>query len=314
MSTLLERALQMDNLRLAWEEVAENEGSAGVDRISLRVWRRTWEERLVNLARLVRANTYKPKRLRLRRIPKRNRREKRILRIPTVTDRVLQRAVLQVLYPVLEPRFANCSYGYRPRRGLKQAVQQIIVLRENDYGWLLDADIDAFFDNVNHEVLISFLRCDLPDTSLFPLIAGWLELSRSDLKPGMHSKPGSVPKGIPLGSPLSPMWANVYLHRLDQAIMQRGWPMVRYADDFVVFASSSEEAQTIYTEVEAILASLLLRYEPSKTRLASFEEGFDFIGVHFEGDEYSYTYLDKEIKVSGDQVDMLFSQYGPDYW
>jgi len=304
MIRLLEQALEMSNLRDAWEEIAKNKGMAGVDRVSVARWQRNWEERLVGLVAAVRANTYQPRKLRLKRIPKRSRREFRILRIPTITDRVLQRAILQVLHPVFEPRFLRGSFGYRPRRGLKQAVQRILALRENDYRWLLDADIDAFFDNVDHALLLDFLRRDLPDDSLFPLITRWLELGR--IRPDKAI-------GIPLGSPLSPLWANVFLHRLDVSIARRGWPLVRYADDFVVFAASREEAQNIYMEVEKTLAAIKLRYEPAKTRLASFEEGFDFIGVHFEGDEYSYIYMDKEVKVGGNKVDLLFSDYGPEY-
>lgn len=304
MPTLLEQALEMKNLRTAWEEMAENKGIPGVDGLSIRVWRRNWEERLVNLACSVRANTYAPKKLRLRRIPKRNRREFRTLRIPALNDRVLQRAVLQVLYPVFEPRFLDCSYGYRPGRGLDDAVQRILVLRENDYRHILDADIDAFFDSVDNTLLLNFLQRDLPDDSLLPLITRWLELGRNDPRKAI---------GIPLGSPLSPLWANVFLHRLDRAMSHRDRDLVRYADDFIVFASSRKEAQIVYQEVEEILVSLKLQYEPAKTRLTSFDKGFDFIGVHFAGDEYSYIYMDKEVKVHGDEVDWLFSRYRPEY-
>ncbi len=310
MTTLLEQSLELDNLRRAWEAIEDNQGIPGLDKVSIRRWRRNWEERLANLADAVRCNTYQPKKLHKQRIPKRDRREFRVLRIPTVTDRVLQRAVLQVLHPVFEggrqnrPVFLDCSYGYRPGRGLREAVQRIIVLRENGYRWLLDADIDEFFDSVDHTLLLEFLRHDLPDASLLPLIERWLDLGRADPRRAV---------GISLGSPISPLWANIFLHRLDVSIQRSGWPLVRYADDFIVFAESQTQAAHIHEEVGKVLASLHLQYEPHKTRLCCFDEGFDFIGVHFEGDEYSYTYLDKEIKVSGSEVDMLFSQYGPEY-
>lgn len=160
---MLQQALEPDNLRLAWDEIADNKGISGVDRVSIRRWRRNWEERLVKLSRQVRRNTYKPHPLRVRRIPKKNRREKRVLRIPTVTDRVLQRAVLEVLYPIFEAQFLDCSFGYRPGRGLQDAVERILVLRVNDYAHVLDADIDDFFNQVDHALLLDFLRADLPD-------------------------------------------------------------------------------------------------------------------------------------------------------
>ncbi|MCI0519008.1 MAG: group II intron reverse transcriptase/maturase [Chloroflexi bacterium] len=302
--TLLQRALEPHNLRLAWEEVADNQGIPGVDRVSIRAWRRNWEERLVQLSRAIRSNAYRPKPLRLRRIPKSDRRLQRILRIPTVTDRVLQRAVLQALYPVCEPRFLDCSFGYRPGVGLKDAVEHILVLRENGFRHLLDADIDDFFNSVDHAILIEFLQADLPDGSLFPLIKLWLECGRSQPEQAA---------GIPMGSPLSPLFANVYLHRLDQVLLDFGYHPVRYADDFIVCVKSPSEAETVYHQVEAALEVLKLRFEPAKTRLTSFDLGFEFIGVHFEGDAYSYTWQDKEIQVSGDQVDWLFGVYGPQY-
>ncbi len=304
MKTLLEQALHPENLRDAWEAVASNEGSAGVDSLSIRRWQRNWEERLVSLAMDVRGNRYRPHKLRLRRIPKEQPGEWRLLRIPTVTDRVLQRAVLQTLYPVFEPRFLSCSFGYRPHHGLKQAVEHILVIRENGYTQVLDADIDAFFDSVDHCILLDFLHHDLPDGSLLPLVTRWLEMAA----PG----PGRA-VGIPLGSPLSPLWANVLLHRLDLAVIQAGWQMARYADDFVVFAENRLRVEAAFKEVERILGSLHLRYESRKTRLTSFAEGFDFIGVHFEGDEYTYFCMEKEVKVHGKHVDILFNNYDPRY-
>lgn len=302
--SLLRQAVALPNLKQAWEEVAENKGIPGVDNVSIARWGRNWEARLHALADAVLRNTYRPRKLRVRRIPKKNRREYRELRIPTVTDRVLQRAVLQVLYPVFEPRFLDCSFGYRPQRGLKDAVERILVLRVNEYLHVLDADIDDFFNQVDHGLLLDFLRADLPDRSLLGLIQAWLRVGRPD--------PDEA-RGIPMGSPLSPLLANVYLHRLDCRVQALGFQMVRYADDFLVFAETRADAERAYREVEAILADLRLIYEPSKTRLTSFEEGFHFVGVAFQGDTYEYVWQNKRIEVSGTEVDWLFSRYGPDY-
>jgi group II intron reverse transcriptase/maturase len=301
---LMQKALEPANLRAAWEEVADNQGMAGVDQVSIRAWRRNWEERLVQLARSLRANTYQPKPLRLRRIWKRDRRSKRTLRIPTISDRVLQRAVLQVLYPIFEPQFLDCSFGYRPGLGLKDALERILVLRENGYRFVLDADIDNFFENVDHAVLVGPLHASLPDGTLNSVIDRWLECGRSQPERAV---------GIPLGSPLSPLFANIVLHNLDWAIIDAGYQMVRYADDFIVFAKTETETQRIYSQVQAALQVLKLRFKPSKTRLVSFDEGFEFIGVFFEGDTYTYTWEDKTICVQSAQADWLFSDFGPDY-
>ena len=302
--SLLTQATTQKNIRHAWKGIAANRGIAGVDNVSIRKWQRNWEERIVCLSEQARANTYKPKPLRVKRIPKRNRREWRVLRIPTVTDRVLQRAVLQVLYPILEEQFLSCSFGYRPGIGLKDAVERILVHRVNDYWWVLDADIDDYFNQVDHALLMKFLREDLPDQSLFQLIRSWLEISRPDPKEN---------KGLPMGSPISPAFANVFLHRLDQSIIQDGYQVVRYADDFLVFTQTEGYLLQAYQQVKKHLENLKLIYEPTKTRLTSFDEGFRFVGVWFQGDTYEYNYKEKRIEVEGQNVDWLFSQYGPDY-
>lgn len=302
--TLLRRAVALGNLSRAWEEVAENKGIPGVDNVSIKRWRRNREERIHTLARQVLTGTYRPRKLRLRRIPKKTPGEWRQLRIPTVTDRVLQRAVLQVLYPIYEPRFLDCSYGYRPGRSLADAVQRIILLRVNEYEHVLDADIDDFFNQVDHAILLDFLRRDLPDQSLLGLIRAWLKIGRSSR---------TEARGIPMGSPLSPLLANVYLHRMDVSIQELGYPLVRYADDFLVFAETEAGIRLAYRYVEKALARLKLVYEPAKTRLTTFEDGFTFVGVWFQGDSYEYEWEGKRIEVSGEEVDWLFSRYGPEY-
>ncbi len=302
--TLLTQTLHPDNLRRAWEAVADNGGIPGVDDVSIRTWRRTWEARLAELARAVRANRYRASPLRERRIPKTTPGEWRTLRIPTVTDRVLQRAVLQQLYPIVEPRFLDCSFGYRPGRGLRDAVRAITRLRRQGHGRVLDADIDDFFNQVDHSLLFDFLLEDLPDQSLNQLLRQWL--TADCLTPDCN-------RGIPMGSPVSPLLANVYLHRLDMHLTACDHPHVRYADDFIVLARDTAGLQQAYDDVASALAALKLRYEPRKTRLTSFDDGFSFLGVHFEQSWYWYTYEDKRIEVRGDRADWLFGDYGPDY-
>ncbi len=301
---LLQKSLQLNNLRRAWNDVADNNGIAGVDNVSVRVWRRNWEERLINLARAVRANQYKPGRLRVRKIPKADPRQWRTLRIPTITDRVLQRAVLQQLHPIIDPAFLDCSFGYRPKRGVKDAVRHITTLRRQGYQHVLDADIDDFFNQVDHNLLRQFLQQDLPDDSLMPLLNQWLKAGRPN---------ATVAKGIPMGAPHSPLLANILLHRLDLKLSKQGYALARYADDFIVLTRTQAQAKQAYHAVAAVLAALKLRYEPTKTALTSFDTGFDFLGVHFEETWYWYIWGDKRVQVRDDQEDWLFTRYGPEY-
>lgn len=301
---LLYKVLQPANLRRAWVEVAANKGVAGVDNVSILAWARDWEARLAELAGDVRAGRYRPGPLRERRVPKASGDGRRLLRIPVVTDRVLQRAVLQVLQPLLEPRFLPCSFAYRPRRGVADAVRAIGAHRRQGYTWVLDADIDDFFNQVDHALLHAFLDEDLPDDSLLALIDAWHKVDC--LTPACD-------RGIPMGSPLSPLLANVTLHRLDTAVTAAGFPLVRYADDFIVLAAWPEGRQRAYDLVAETLAALKLRYEPRKTRLASFAEGFDFLGVHFEASWYWYLWENERIEVRAEEDDHVLDTFTPRY-
>ncbi len=302
--TLLRQTLHPDNLRCAWDDVADNDGSPGVDNITISQWRRNWEERLINLARAVRSNRYKPDGLRIRRIPKRNSPDKRVLRIPTIADRVLQRAVLQQFHPIFNPRFLDCSFGYRPGLGVKDAVRYITRLRQQWFTWVLDADIDDFFNQIDHALLRGFLREDLLDHSLLPLIDLWLDSWR--MAP-------ETARGIAMGSPLSPLLSNIYLHRLDNRLLNRGYRLARFADDFIVLSAAPPDWRRSYPQTEAALTALKLKFEPRKTRRTSFEEGFEFLGVHFEETWYWYTWDEERIEVHDGQKDMFIDDYDPFY-
>jgi len=141
-SQMIDKILSPDNMRAAWEEVAENKGSAGVDGISIKRWRRNWEERLINLAQAVRTNTYRPQPLERFTRPKKSGGYRHLANL-TVTDKVIQRAALRVLDDRFERLFLDCSYGYRPGRSVADAVRQIVLLRVNGFRWVLDADADT---------------------------------------------------------------------------------------------------------------------------------------------------------------------------
>lgn len=302
MGALLDQALSLDNLRSAWNAVADNQGIPGADNISVKRWQRNWEERLIDLRDQVHKGKYSPARLRLRQIPKLG--GLRTLRIPTVTDRVLMRAVLQVLHPICDPKFLDCSYGYRPGRGLREAVQKVLDLREAGFLYVLDADIDDFFDSVNHALLLRLLEEYVRDQAVLDLISAWVAI-------GGKTKNRAI--GIAMGSPLSPLLANIYLHPMDASLCNAGFEMVRYADDFIVLCQSRNRLDFCLPRVAMTLVDLFLRLNPEKTRLTSFSEGFDFLGVHFKDDKHAFIYLNKRIESDNARVDWLFSDYFPKY-
>jgi group II intron reverse transcriptase/maturase len=301
-TTMIEEILDWYNLEDAWNDVRARKGAAGVDGVSVKRWGRNWEERLVNLRRAVMGNTYEPAPLERYSVPKKSGGRRHLANL-TVTDKVLQRAVLNVLDTVFDPLFLPCSFGYRKGRSTADAVEAICAHRDAGFAWVLDADIDECFDSLDHGLLVQFVQEQVDDPIVLRLIEGWLRVGRRD---------PDVGRGIPLGAVVSPLLCNVYLHRLDVALVSLGWLVVRYADDFVVLCSTETEAQAARRDAADVLQSIKLQLEPHKTAVTNFETGFDYLGVHFERDEYTYVWENKRITVQGDFPDFLFA-YGPGY-
>lgn len=287
---LIDQALTTDNLRIAWEQVASNAGAPGVDDVSIADWRRDWEANIYTLADEVRRNYYKPLPIRRFKVPKKRVPGYRTLTILTLRDRIIQRAVLNVLEPVFERQFLDCSYGYRPDRSVGDAVERIVVLRDRSFAWVLDADIDECFPSLDHALLRTFIREDIDD---------WFVLNLLDLWLGQMREHPQQTKGIALGAVISPLLCNIYLHRLDAALVAQSYMPIRYADDFIVMCHTERHARRAYLTTAFLLEDLRLQYEPQKTNISSFATGFDFLGVHFEGDTYSYLWQQKKVKVKG---------------
>lgn len=299
---MIEQVLAWHNLEDAWNDVRARKGAPGVDGVSVKRWGRNWEERLVNLRRAVMANTYQPAPLERYSVPKKSGGRRHLANL-TVTDKVLQRAVLNILDELFDPLFLDCSYGYRKGRSTADAVETICAHRDAGFVWVLDGDIDECFDSLDHGLLVKFVREQVDDPIVLRLIEGWLRVGR---------RQPDVARGIPLGAVISPLLCNVYLHRLDLALVSLGWLVVRYADDFVVLCRMEEEARAACQDAAAALQSIKLQLEPHKTVVAHFDTGFDYLGVHFEGDQYTYVWENKRITVKGDFPDFLFA-YGPGY-
>jgi group II intron reverse transcriptase/maturase len=295
---LIERVLAMDNLAAAWERVAENQGAPGVDGVSIRRFARNWEENLRRMRDRVGTNCYKPARLRRTAVPKAHGAGQRLISVPIVADRVLQRAVLNVVDDLFDREFLECSYGYRRGRGLRQAVAALLRYRDQGLTWVLDADIDECFDSLDHSLLEEFLADKVDDPVLMGLMRAWLQVGRRFKNPD---------RGIALGMPVSPLWCNVYLHRLDWELVRNRWAVARYADDFVTCGDSRKQAEQAQRVVTDVLADLRLQLEPTKTRITNFDEGFEFLGVRFYRDTYSFLWEGKTVEVAGPVPSWIWS-------
>jgi RNA-directed DNA polymerase len=271
--------LSLDNLAAAWDRVRANHGCAGADNVTVDQFHQHRERALRKLRAALGSRHYRPLHLRAFHIPKPDG-GLRTLGVPAVRDRVAQQAVVQVIGPLLEATFEDTSFAYRPRRSILQAIRRVLRLRDAGLRHALDADIDGFFDHVDHGLLIDRLRALVPDSDIVRLVWQWL---RSPALDGQELRERRL--GLPQGAVISPLLANLYLDPLDEALAKAGYEAVRYADDFMVFCESAERAQTAYEFAVAELAKLRLRAEPTKTRLTTFDEGFTYLGAQFKGKE-----------------------------
>jgi CRISPR-associated protein Cas1 len=200
--------------------------------------------------------------------------------IPVVADRVLMGAAADALATVLEPTFSDRSYAYRPNRGARQAVTEIAGSPRLQTGWALIADIAAYFDNIDHGLLLAMLREHVADDAFVRLVTAWVTNPARD--GGQDTRPR---RGVPQGSPISPILANLYLTPLDRWMERKGLDYARYADDFVALCDSAPDAQAISDEMEAFLArELRLSVKPTKTTFVPVADGFDFLGFRLDAD------------------------------
>lgn len=274
---LLGKALEERALFDAWERVRDNQGAAGSDGQTVQVFASNVLGRLQQLRSEVMKGTYAPQPLLAVSIPKADGRMRQ-LAIPSVRDRILQTALAQVLKTILEPEFEESSYGYRPGRSVAQAVARVARFRDQGARHVVDADIESFFDNIHHPTLLKQLRAIVPDPGVLSMVSLWLN---GILREGHQQR--LITRGVPQGSPISPLLSNLYLDDLDEAVLARYAGLVRYADDFVILTHTREQAAAALELVRGALKDLRLKLNEQKTRLTHFEQGFTFLGVRFHG-------------------------------
>jgi RNA-directed DNA polymerase len=277
--SLMDKVYSLANLEAAWRKVAANKGAAGVDHQTIAMVEADRERILNDLAHELRNGHYRPRAVRRVWIEKPGSSQKRPLGIPTVRDRIVQTAVRHVLEPIFERDFAEHSYGFRPGRGCKDALRRVDELLEAGYEYVVDADLQSYFDTIAHEQLMKQIERKVSDGRVLKLIEAFL---KQDVMEGMQR--WSPERGSPQGAIISPLLSNIYLDPLDQEMATGGYEMVRYADDLVVLCRSREEAERAMEVMQRWVAQARLRLHPEKTRIVEMSErgGFDFLGYHFE--------------------------------
>jgi RNA-directed DNA polymerase len=268
--------INMARMRRAFQAVKRNRGAAGVDKVDIHSFEANLDDNLAALMfDLKHKGCYHAAPLRRAYIPK-GQGNLRPLGIPTVRDRVAQDVVRSLLEPIFEPHFSERSFGFRPGRNAHQAVQAVIAAHRAGYKWVVDADIQAFFDNIPHILIINQVAERVADGNILCILREFLSagvMEDSSFQPTLS--------GTPQGGVISPLLANIVLDILDQRLTQSGFRFVRYADDFVVLCRSHVQAKQALTLVDNIIRQDLdLSLSPTKTKITNFVEGFDFLGFH----------------------------------
>ena len=279
---LIDKVFAERNLWAAFQQVATNKGVAGVDHVTVAQFEKQLPDSVWELSDQLRAGTYQPQAVRRVYIPKPGSTEERPLGIPTVRDRVVQAAVVNVIEPIFERDFAEHSYGFRPGRGCKDALRRVAELLKQGNVYVVDADLKSYFDTIPHEPLMLRLEEKIADGPLLRLIRSFLVANIMD-----DMQEWTPEAGAPQGAVLSPLLSNIYLDPLDHLVAGSGYEMIRYADDFVILCRTAEDAHRALEVVRAWTAEHGLTLHPTKTKVVDARvEGFAFLGYLFLGDTH----------------------------
>ena len=276
--SLIDKVTRESSLKAAWKQVEERKGGGGVDGMSIEVFSMRLDKRIARLSEQLREGTYEPQAVKRVWIPKADG-KKRPLGVPTIIDRVVQTSIRNAIEPIFEQMFADCSYGFRPGRGCKDALREVAAELKQGRTWVVDVDIEQYFDSINQKRLMSDVATKIADGSLLDLIESYLE---QDVMDGL--KRWQPEKGTPQGAVISPLLSNIYLDPLDKLMSEHDYEMIRYADDFVILCQNEQQAQHALDDVGQWMVANGLQLHPEKTRLvdATQRNGFDFLGYHFE--------------------------------
>ena len=284
---MIEKVVHPYNLQKALEHVIANKGSAGVDGISTKELRKVFTEKKDQLVTEIKQGNYQIQPILGIEIPKGNGKT-RLLGVPTTTERVLQQAVSQSIAPLFEPEFKPNSFGFRPNKNARQAVGQARDYIHSGQNHIVDIDLKNFFDDVDHCLLLNLVYQKVKCKTTMQLLRKWL---RAPIK--INGKLRKRRKGVPQGSPLSPLLSNILLHQLDKEMTRRGHKFVRYADDFSIYCKSHNQAKATRVVIEKFLKNklkLTINEEKSGIRKPSNFNllGFGFVPVYNKGSKNQY--------------------------
>lgn len=284
--SLYDKVIAPANLEAAWDRInrrvtgKKRHQGAGVDGITVAKFANRACEQLRKLGEQLGAGRYCPSPVRRQYIPKPGSSKLRPLGLPTVRDRVVQEACRSLIEPIFEAEFLDNSHGFRPDRSIETACLQVEQYLSEGKVWVVDVDIEKCYDSIPHEPLIDRVAHRISDGKVLDLIRRCL---KSGVMEEMNIRHETT--GTPQGGIISPLLANIFLHDLDQAMEACGVAWVRYADDVVALCQSRQEAEQVLESIRQVVEELGLRLSPEKTRIVHLEEGFDYLGWHYQGQQ-----------------------------
>lgn len=261
--TLLNELLSGDNLKIAKQRIKKNKGASGIDGMEVKELDEYLSKHLDEIKEQIRNKKYSPKPVKRVEIPKPDG-DVRNLGVPTVVDRFVQQAIAQVLTPIYEPKFSESSYGFRPNRCCEMAILKALEFMNDGYQWVVDIDLEKFFDNVNHDKMISLIMKDVKCGEIVSLINKFL---KSGIMIDDEYKESVI--GTPQGGNLSPLLSNIMLNQLDKELEARGLRFTRYADDCIILVGSSKAADRVMKNVSIFIESKLgLKVNMTKSKVS----------------------------------------------
>lgn len=286
-NSLMEQILSKDNLNTAYLQVIRNKGAAGVDGMECTELGEYLLKNGGKIKEQLRQRKYKPQPVRRVEIPKPDGGIRK-LGVPTVTDRFIQQAVAQVLTPIYEEQFHDHSYGFRPRRGAQQAVLKALEMMNNEHSWIVDIDLEKFFDTVNHDKLMTIIGRTIKDGDVISIIRKFLV---SGIMIDDEYEESVI--GTPQGGNISPLLANIMLNELDKEMEERGLDFVRYADDCIIMVGSEMSANRVMKSISKFIEEKLgLKVNVSKSKVDK-PKGIKYLGYGFYYDSFAKQYKAK---------------------
>jgi group II intron reverse transcriptase/maturase len=282
--TLIKQVYYRLNLLNAWEKVKANKGAGGVDSVEIEDFENGIDENLNQIEQELKTDTYQPQPVKRVWIDKPDG-GKRPLGIPTIKDRVVQQAIRIRIEPLFDPKFIESNYGYRQGHSPHQALGDVAMCIAMGNHWIVEVDLKGYFDTIDHAKLMGFIAQRISDGRVLRLIEKFL---KSGVMEDFHFRKTTT--GTPQGGTLSPLLANIYLDWYDKKMLGNGFRVIRFADDWVIPCKSKREAERALKLTQQFTEELSLVLHPTKTKVTSIKEGFEFLGFLFKRGYSIYTF------------------------